>query len=82
MDKESEDFAYLRKEIPKISEAKMKEGIFVGPQIKQLLEDHDFSTKLNATERRTWEAFEKACRTFLGSEKAENYSDTVQELVS
>lgn len=29
----------------------MKEGIFVGPQIKQLFKDTDFSTKLNAIER-------------------------------
>jgi hypothetical protein len=36
----------------------MKEGIFVGPQIKQLFEDHDFSTKLNATDTRAREAFE------------------------
>jgi hypothetical protein len=36
MDKESIEFAYLRKKIRKISEAKMKEGIFVGPQNKQL----------------------------------------------
>ena len=33
MDKEREGFAYLRKKIPKVSEAKMKEGIFFGPQI-------------------------------------------------
>jgi hypothetical protein len=51
-DKEREDFVYLRKKLPKISEAKMKEGIFVGPQIKQILEDQDFSTKSNATDRR------------------------------
>ena len=47
----------------------MKEGIVVGLQIKQLFEDHDFSTKLNATERRGWEAFENVCSTFLGNEK-------------
>jgi hypothetical protein len=35
----------------------MKEGIFVGPHIKQLLEDQDFDTKLNCTERRAWKAF-------------------------
>jgi hypothetical protein len=65
MDKESKEFAYLWQKFPKISEAKKKEGIFVGPQIKQLLEDHDFSTKLNATERRAWEAFKNICRNFL-----------------
>ena len=33
----------------------MKEGIFVGPQIKRLFEDQDFSTELNCTERRHFE---------------------------
>jgi hypothetical protein len=82
MDKESEGFAYLRQIFPKTSEAKMKEGIFLGPQIKQLFEDGDFSTKLNAAESKVWDAFENVCRTFLGNEKAENYSDIVQELIS
>ena len=55
----------------------MKQGIYLCPQIKQLFEDDDFSTKLNATERRAWEAFENVWSTFLGNEKAENYSDIV-----
>jgi len=45
VNKESESFGYLRREFPTIREAKMKERIFVGPQIKQLLEDRDFSTR-------------------------------------
>jgi hypothetical protein len=36
----------------------MKERIFVRPQITQLLEDKDFSTKLNSAERSAWKAFE------------------------
>jgi hypothetical protein len=36
----------------------MKEGIFVGPQIKQLFKDHNFSTELNTTDRKAWKAFE------------------------
>jgi hypothetical protein len=43
--KESDRFGYLKQKCPKISETKKKEGIFVGPQIKQLFEDQDFSTK-------------------------------------
>jgi hypothetical protein len=31
MDKESEGFAYLRQKFPKMLEAKMKNGIFIGP---------------------------------------------------
>jgi hypothetical protein len=45
VNKESERFGYLRREFPTISEAKKKERIFVGPQIKQLFEDQDFSIK-------------------------------------
>jgi hypothetical protein len=52
MDKESEGFGYLRQKFPKLSEAKMKEGIFVGPQIKKLFNDQDFSTNLKSTEKR------------------------------
>jgi tRNA 2-selenouridine synthase SelU len=81
MDKESKGFAYLRQKFPKISEAKVNEGIFIGPQIKQLFKDQDFSTKLNSTERRALNAFENTCRNFLGSEKVENCSAIVQELI-
>ena len=43
--KESKGSGYLRQKFPKISAAKKKEGIFVGPQIKQQFEDEDFGTK-------------------------------------
>ena len=62
------------------NEAKLQEGIFVGPQIKQIFEDQAFSTKLNATERRAGEAFENISRDFLGNKKIENCSENVQEL--
>ena len=35
----SEGFAYVRQFFPKMSEAKMKEGIFIGKQFTQLYED-------------------------------------------
>jgi hypothetical protein len=68
----------VRQKLFTIIEAKMIEGIFIGPQNKQLFENHDLNTKLNATERRAWEAFEKFCRNFLCNEKAENYSEILQ----
>jgi hypothetical protein len=70
IDKESERFAYLGQKFPKVSEAKMKERIFVGPQITQLFNDQDFSTKLTSTGRRAWKAIENVCRNFLVNEKA------------
>jgi len=53
----------------------MKERIFVGPKITQILEDQNFRTKLNATERRAWKKFENVCRKFRGNEKAENCTE-------
>jgi len=37
MNKENEGFAYLGQKFPKISEAKMKDGIFIGPQINSTI---------------------------------------------
>jgi hypothetical protein len=35
-------FMYLKKKFPRISDAKVKEGIFVGIQIRELLQDVKF----------------------------------------
>lgn len=44
----SEAFEYLKRLFPKLSEAKVKAGIFVGPQIKQIMSSDDFTEFLNA----------------------------------
>jgi len=59
----------------------MKGGIFAGPQIAQLFEYKDYSTKLNYTERKAWKAFQNVRRNVLSNDKAENYSEIVQELI-
>jgi hypothetical protein len=82
MHKESKEFAYLRQKFLKISEANMKKVIFIDLQITQLCKDQGFSTILNSTERRAWKAFENVCRNFLSNEKAENYSEIGQGLIS
>ena len=69
MDKGSENLVYLRQKFPRISEAQMKDGIFVGAQITQLFEDQDFSTTINSIERRARNTFEKSSETFLAMAK-------------
>jgi hypothetical protein len=39
--KEGEGFYFLRQTFPLTGEAKIKEGIFFGPQVKQLFQDTD-----------------------------------------
>jgi hypothetical protein len=81
MVKEDEGFACLRQKFPKISKAQVKEGIIVGPQIKQILEEQGISTKLNAKETRVWKASGNVCRNILGKERAENYSEILHKLI-
>jgi hypothetical protein len=54
---------------PYTSEAKIKEGIFIGPEVTQLFQDLNFKNKLNAANIRARDAFDKACSNFLGNKK-------------
>lgn len=82
MDKEGEGFMYLKQKFPHLSDAKIKEGIFVGPQIRHLLKDLTFEAKLNTTEKKAWIAFREVCAKFLGNEKSRDYRKIVQELLT
>jgi hypothetical protein len=39
IDKTNCGFEYVRNKFPNVSEAKVKEGIFIGPQIRELMQD-------------------------------------------
>jgi len=39
MDKTGFGFEYVRNKFPNVSDAKIKGGIFIGPQIKELMQD-------------------------------------------
>jgi hypothetical protein len=43
-------FSYLQQKFPLLSEAKLKEGIFVGPQTRKLTKDKNFDSILNEVE--------------------------------
>ena len=58
-------FQHLSTVFPGLSTAKLKEGIFVGPQIREVLNDTDFEELLNLKELRAWEAFKSVCSGFL-----------------
>ena len=46
MKQEETAFTYLREMFPRLSEAKLKEDIFVGPQIRNLIKEEYFSMLL------------------------------------
>ena len=60
-------FQHLSTVFPGLSAAKLKEGIFVGSQIREVLKDTDFEELLNLKELRAWEAFKSVCSGFLAN---------------
>jgi len=82
LDRESEAFEHLRSKFPGLSEAKIKAGIFVGPQIKELMKSTIFSEKLEyIEEEEAWNSFVAVVEGFLGNHRAENHVELVETMV-
>ena len=81
MDKTGAGFMYLSRKFPRMTEAKIKEGVFIGPQIKQLLQDSEFDQALFGKEKLAWQAFKLVATKFLGNTKADNYIELVSNLL-
>ena len=69
MDKTGLGFEYVRNTSPNVSDAKIKEGIFIGPQIRELMQGVQFDEDLNETERNACLSFKRICKDFLGNHK-------------
>lgn len=74
--------SYLKQKFPRLSEAKIKEGVFVGPQIRKLLNDSEFEKTLDRVEKMAWKSFKEVVNGFLGNERASNYKDLISKLLT
>ena len=82
MDFEGEGFQYLKDKFSKTKTvAKIKAGVFVGPEIRELMRDDMFKTKLSVPELAAWEAFESVVQNFLGNHKSDQYVQLVDKLL-
>lgn len=70
---ESRAFQYIFAKFPKLSETKIREDIFDGPQIRKLLKDSEFESRMMNLEKSTWRSFRKVTKNFLGNTKDPNY---------
>jgi hypothetical protein len=66
LDKEGAPMQLLQQLFPKLSAAKIKEGVFVGPDTRRLMQNEQFKEALNPIERRAWEALLQTVQNFLG----------------
>ena len=81
-EKTGRGFEHVKNKFPNVSDEKIKEGLFIGPQIRELMLDKQFDEDLNETERNARLSFKKICKDFLGNHKAAKYQDVVQDLLT
>ena len=81
MNKEGEAFRYLRQMFPRITDAKIKEGIFIGPQIRHVINDKRFEDLLVGPEKIAWKSFKDVVDNFLGNYRAPNYTKLIEKFL-
>jgi hypothetical protein len=64
-----------------MSEAKLKKGVFVGPDIRKLMFDEDFLLTMTEVEREAWIAFKSVVTKFLGNNKDPDYVTLVANML-
>ena len=79
--KDEPTFKFLRSMFPKVSDAKVQGGIFVGPEIKKMLSSTELEARMTPVEKAAWQAFRDVVQGFLGNKKVENYKEVVENMV-
>jgi len=70
MNQEEAAFTYLREKFRRLSEGKLKEGIFIGPQIRNLIKDEYFDKLLQGDEKAALDSFKFVVKEFWGKRRA------------
>ena len=81
MNQEEASFTYLREKFSRLSEAKLKECIFIGTQIRDHIKDEHFDKLLQGDEKAAWDRFKFVVKVFLGNRRAQNYEELVNNLL-
>ncbi len=82
LDKDGDCFTYLCQAFPGLTIEKLKAGIFDSPQIRQLIRDPEFENSMNEVELEAWKAFVLVVKNFLGNNKARNYAELVNNMLT
>ena len=71
----------MKEKFPKMSEAKLKEGIFVGSHRRKFLKDPTFDANLTNLELTTWSSFKTIVHGFSMKRLLDNYVSTMSDLL-
>jgi len=64
LDKNGAGFYCLKEKFSRVSDSKIIEGIFVGPQIRALIGDGRFEDQLSQIEKSAWKSFKSIVKFF------------------
>lgn len=79
--KDGKCFQYICKKFPALSTAKLKEGVFTGPDIRKLCKDGNFEKEMEVAEKEAWVAFKDVVTKFLGNKKDPNFKSIVETML-
>ena len=82
MDRTGSAFKYLAEIFPPLNEANIKEGCFVGPQVRKIFRDDMFNNLPQGDEKKSWDTFLLVSTNFLGNIRAENYKEFIEDMLS
>ena len=69
MNESGECFLYLYSKFPYLSDTKVKQSIFVGPQIREVMFDENFEMKLNSSEVAAWKSLQHCSMAFWATRR-------------
>ncbi|KAJ4450201.1 hypothetical protein ANN_01608 [Periplaneta americana] len=78
---ETEAFKHIQEKFSAISDSKIKEGVFNGPQIREIMKDNHFESLLEGKEKAAWIVFKEVVLNFPSNHRSENYEELVQNLL-
>ncbi|GBP20756.1 hypothetical protein EVAR_14482_1 [Eumeta japonica] len=80
LDETLEASGYLKNFFTKLSEAKVRTGVFAGKPIRQIFVNEKFSTLLNLTQKASGNSFKAVVSGFLGNNEAKYYKKLVEDM--
>lgn len=69
------------KKFPHLSEAKLKERVFFGPDFRKMIFNSNFKASISTSVNEAWMLFDKVMTKFLGNVKDPNYELIVANMI-
>lgn len=66
---------------PNLNNAKIKEGIFFGPQVRQLMKTIEFEDVMTTIQREAWISFKEVVNGLLDNNEVSNYNELVEDML-